>query len=139
MRDASHSNKAVASNDTSRSSSKSNRRFGQTLDESSRARAHRFFIRSELEAPDVQTLKDEILVVGLTSLHPAVFATVALSAAITALLLYVVKSDSIWLGYLSSAKPAINILGSFLGFSLAFRINICCEYLQSTLLPLYFA
>lgn len=87
----------------------------------------------ELEVPDVQQLKDEILVVLQTSLHPVVFATAALSVAITALILYVVESNSIWLGYLSSAKPAISILGAFLGFSLAFRINICCECLMYSL------
>ena len=80
------------------------------------------------EVPDSIKLKAEILLVIRTSLHPAVLVTVALSAAITALITCAVESDSIWLDYLSSSKPAIAAtLGAFLALSLAFRTNVCCE------------
>eukprot|EP00984_Skeletonema_dohrnii_P021117 scaffold10466_cov69-Skeletonema_dohrnii-CCMP3373.AAC.2 len=79
------------------------------------------------EVPDSIKLKAEILLVIRTSLHPGVLLTVALSAAITALITCAVESDSIWLDYLSSSKPAIATLGAFLALSLAFRTNVCCE------------
>eukprot|EP00984_Skeletonema_dohrnii_P017510 scaffold7989_cov111-Skeletonema_dohrnii-CCMP3373.AAC.3 len=80
------------------------------------------------EVPDSIKFKAEILLVIRTSFHPAVLLTVALSAAITALITCAVESDSIWLDYLSSSKAAItSTLGAFLALSLAFRTNICCE------------
>eukprot|EP00984_Skeletonema_dohrnii_P023196 scaffold12265_cov94-Skeletonema_dohrnii-CCMP3373.AAC.3 len=86
------------------------------------------FVTTKHEVPDSIKFKAEILLVIRTSLHPAVIVTVALSAAITALIACVVESDSIWLDYLSSSKAAITTtLGAFLALSLAFRTNVCCE------------
>ena len=73
------------------------------------------------EVPDSIKLKAEILLVIRTSLHPAVLVTVALSAAITALITCAVESDSIWLDYLSSSKPELLLLSAhFLPFPLPF-------------------